>query len=378
MKDNQNKATEGIIMCDKKYKWLFVGLFAISILGCSDSETPMPPQKLIAHPVKMMSLATFDDNNTRVYPGVVVSKDQTSLSFRVEGVLDSVNVLSGQVVQKGDILASLDPIDYQLNLAKGQAVYNLAKVRFKRSKGLAKRKVIAEIELDKDRTNARSAEVAVQQLQANLGYTQIRAPFDGVISRVYIENYQFVSPKQAIMNLQSTEFIEVQFQATENMIAKISKKGVTAATAKIRFTQFSNNLYQSSFSEISSQPDPTTLSYRVTLLLEKPPGLTLLAGMSADVVFYARDLVAGATSNIKIPRQALTTQGVTENSSSKVWVFNPRNGQAMQRQIQIGVMTGDMVEVTAGFKLGDKLILSGLNFLTEGMLVTELKTERGL
>jgi hypothetical protein len=41
-------------------------------------------------------------------------------------------------------------------------------------------------------------------------------------------------------------------------------------------------------------------------------------------------------------------------------------------------MTGDMVEVTAGFKLGDKLILSGLNLLTEGMLVTELKTERGL
>lgn len=372
------ESIRGITMSDKQYIWLYVGFISLSMVGCGNDETQEPPNTPIIHPVKMMALTNFYQKNARVFPGVVVSKDQTSLSFRVSGELNSVHVSSGQVVKKGDVLATLDPVDYELNLAKGQAVYNLAKVKFDRSSGLAKRKIIAEIELDKDRTNARGAEVAVQQLEANLGYTQLRAPFDGVISRVYIENYQYVSPKQVIMNLQSTEYIEVRFQATENMIAQIGNKTGSTPTPKVRFTQFGKDIYQSSFSEIATQPDPNTLSYRVSLLLKVPPGLSLLTGMSADVVFYASDFTTGATTNVDIPRLALTTDDVTENTSSSVWVFDSLTSTAVQRQVQIGAISSGEVEVISGFKPGDKVILSGINLLTEGMLVTELKTERGL
>lgn len=350
----------------------------VMLVGCSEKVDENVVVAPTPHPVKILTLGTLDEQNIRIFPGVVISRDQTTLSFRVPGQMQSLDVLSGQQVSQGDILASIDPVDLQLTLARGSAALNLAEVTYERNERLAKEQLIAETELDKARSVKESAEVQVNQLKADIDYATLRAPFDGTISRTYVENFEFVGEKQPIMNIQSSEMVEVQFQATENIISQLSTGTIASIRPLVRFSQFEEEAYESTISEVDTQADPNTLSYKITLLLPKPQGIQIFSGMSADVIIDPSTLFSELSTSYFVPLTALSNKSPKVGDKAEIWLFDNADGSVHKQEATINLVQRSRVLISSNLKNGDTIVISGISELSEGLIVTEWKRERGL
>jgi len=154
-------------------------IFTLSAYSDNGSEI----KKDIIRPAKIMTVGNPLAGVQRVYPGEVEAGDRSEQAFRVGGELVKLPAKAGSRVKQGQLLAQLDPSDFQLRVDEQQARYDLAQVQFERTDTLVKQQLIPKSDFDKARSNMLSARADLKLAKANLAYTELRAPFDGVISR---------------------------------------------------------------------------------------------------------------------------------------------------------------------------------------------------
>jgi RND family efflux transporter MFP subunit len=170
----------------------------------------------------------------RVFPGRVRAAREVNLSFRVSGPLITLPVKVGDTVSAGDVLATLDPTDFQnrlatvegeLSTARAQAA--LAQREWERGRDIDARggNLISKSELDKRRGARDRSRAQVQALTGSLqlardqlSYTTLRAPFDGVVVAKYVENFEDVVAKRPVVRLVDASAIEVDIDVPEGLI----------------------------------------------------------------------------------------------------------------------------------------------------------------
>ncbi|GAK87952.1 probable Co/Zn/Cd efflux system membrane fusion protein [Vibrio ponticus] len=97
---------------------------------------------------------------------------------------------------KGQVLATLNPDQYELLAQQAQAQYQLADVQYQRNKKLRQDKVVSEQDFDQAKANRNSAKATLDQANANLRYTKLVAPYDGTISLIPAENHEYIEAKK--------------------------------------------------------------------------------------------------------------------------------------------------------------------------------------
>lgn len=342
----------------KKY-FLLVASCAVAI-GCGKELPPVPEPE--SRPVKMTVVSVGNSRFERSFPAVSEAGDRAVLAFRVPGLLMSIDVLAGQEVKKGDVLAQLNPDEYTLLAKQAQANFNLANVQFQRNAKLREDKVVSEQDYDEAKANLNVARATLNQAKANVGYTKLMAPYDGTISIVPAENHEFVAAQEGVMNIQTNQLLKIVFQLPDQLLSRYTQGANIEST--MRFDAFPDATFPVTFQEIDTEADPTTGSYKVTMVMERPDDIGILPGMAGSVT-----LVAPQSSASRVPLTSI------EESGGENYVWRVNDSGIVKR---IPVELDARRHVISGLNDGDQIVVSGIAGLEDGIKVRPWVKERGL
>ena len=299
------------------------------------------------------------------------------MAFRVSGELVEFPVLAGEHVEKGDLLAKLDPNDFQLQYDERKARYELAKSQLDRIEQLFNKKITSQSELDQARATMQIAESAFQLANINLQYSQLRAPFDGIVAKVFVKNFENVQAKQNILRLETRDLMDVEIQVPEKIVARFQKG--TDYHPTVKFDGFDDKQYSLDIKEWDTQADPATLTYKVVFSLPVPKDFNLLAGMTGNVFIDLSKITRSQAAYTLLPTESVFSdpQESIENNAY-VWLYNQQTNRVRKQAVKIGQLHRDGIEVLSGVKEGQIVVSAGVHSLKEGMKVRPWNKERGL
>ena len=352
-------------------------VFSLLLSACSEqAETKVTEE--VVRPAKIFQVKDNNLELIRTFPAEVESHQGSLLAFRVNGELMSLNVLAGQDVEQGQLLAKLDPEDFSLQLDDRRARFELAKSQFKRFSTLLESKQASQAQFDEAKANMLIAESEFKKAQSNLEYSELRAPFAGSISQLYVENFENVVAKQSILFLQNQELLGVSIQVPERFVARVKKDSGYRPT--VIFDSFPDNSYLLTVKEWDTTADPATLTYKVVFTLPRPENFNLLPGMTGNVKIDLSKVTSVESQGVIVPVTAVFTPADSRLADKErfVWLFNEATGEVARKQVEVGTIHQQGIEVLSGLDIGDKIVAAGSHYLQEGMKVKPWSRERGL
>lgn len=318
-------------------------------------------------PVKTQVVPEAEAVTVKEYPGAVKASSKVDLAFLVAGRLMELNVKEGQHVQKGDVLAKIDPVDFQNRVAAARAQFEEVKQNYDRIKALYDKNAIAKTDFDKVDAGLKVARSNLNIIEKSLKDTVLYAPFNGVIATRYVENFAQISAKQSIVSLQDVSTVEITINVPESEMAVAKRLDIISLTTEL--DSFPGRRYPLSIREWSTEADPYTQTFRVTFAMENPADISVLPGMSATVRAEVKMKDQQVLTRYVIPSAAVFQSAEGERS---VWVLADEN-RVKRIPVAVGELHGDNISVTSGLKPGDVLITAGVHYLSEGQQVTLLK-----
>lgn len=348
---------------------LIAGIVAVAFVDWQPTvEVPPPPIR----PVKSMVIDAGQVTAGRQYPGRVRATEQVTLAFQVNGQIIELPVAKGQDVKKGDLLARIDPRDYQNTLDAKQAQLtktqsDLEKLTKLFEAGAANQREVTEAQAKFDMARAE-----VEIAQKAVDDTKLLAPFDGVIADKFVDNFQNVQAKAAILSLQDVTGVTIDVGVPEQRIITVQRGG---DRGKYRFVAVFDFLpdreFEVTFREIATEADPITQLYLVTFEMPSPEDVTILPGMTASIREYVNPdaVTADPDAGFPLPLSATAIDG---QGQYYVWKLKPASDDLFTVErvpVTVGAMTGDVVVIREGLAPGDRVATAGVTLLTEGQQV---------
>lgn len=345
---------------------------AALLAGCGQNpitiETPLPVVKTI----------TIDNNAPlgKIYfPAVAAAADRAQLSFRVSGEVKELNVKAGDYVSKGDVIAALDPNDFKLAVDNSRARYSAADTKYKRSKQLVTKGLLAKSQFDELAAERQIALADLEIAKLKLSFTQLKAPVDGIISRVSIEKFENVQMAQQIVNIHNRDAVDITIQVPDNLYSKHpSSEGVKDVVALVITDD--GKQYPAKIKEFTMEPDPEQGSFLMTLTMPMPEDKFILDGMAVDVTADNSDMKILQNRGFTVPIEAVFNADGDELSSSAkyVWLID-ENSVVHKTLVVTEKISNSGIRVLEGVNIGDSVVISGLAALNDGIKVTRLQSE---
>jgi len=324
--------------------------------------------------VKIMTVSSGVQAVTGKYPGSVRASQRVDLAFQVSGPLVQLPVEEGQVVKKGQLIARILPRDFKTDLDKARARALETEQQYQRYRDLYIQKQVSKADFDKYKAQRDIAKARQKEVEAALSDTYLRAPFAGNIAKRYVENFEEVQAKQAIVSLQDVSNVEVLVDVPELLMANMrEKKGARVAFAE--FAAAPGEKYPLRLKEFATEADARTQTFQITLEMAQPEGVNILPGMTATVSGGAGPGDEEQTGQITIPAVAVFSD---EAGNAHVWVVNKENMTVSSRKITTGDLAGtDSMQVLDGLQIGESIAITGISQLREGMKVRDLSKVEG-
>lgn len=356
------------------FLFIILPFYLTACINTTEStDTTKPPIR----PVKMFTIDEQSSHYFRTFPATVEAVNESELAFRVSGEIIERPVRAGLEVNKGDLIAKLDPKDFKTQVKDKQARYNLAVSQYQRAAKVVKEGHVSQAEFDARKAELLAAEAALKQAKDNLSYTEIYAPFSGEISKVFAEAHEFVETKQPIVMMQSVDNVYIVVQVPEQIIAMVEDpKAAEKVKIEVVFDSHPDQVLYASFYEIDTQADLATRTYRVRLLLALPEEIHILPGMSAKASVDLRKLSSKLKNALYIPASCVF-QSETD-SKQYVWLYDENKQGVKKQAVTVGEITDQGIEILEGLQVGDQVIVAGVHQIHENMKVRPLVQERGL
>lgn len=346
-----------------KHSALLPLLLLLALSACQEPETPTT----VIRPAQVWTISDQTTHNSVTYSGETQARIAADLAFRVGGKVMARNVEVGDAVTAGQVLASLDTTDLNLNtssaranLTAAEADFTNAKTELARVAKLRRKQFIGQSALDNAQAahDAAAAKVAAAKAQLKLsgnqaGYTELRAAQAGIITQVNIEVGQVVAAGTPVARIAYAGEREVHIRVGETTVQTLQ----TGALTDIKLWSQPNTVFQGKVREVSPTTD-TTRSFLVKIsLLNPPPDLRL--GVTADV-----SLANIHTNDDRwLPASALFQQG----QQTAVWVVNTDN-QVQLQPVTVTAFHETGVTVT-GLPAGTTIIAAGVHKLSNGQTI---------
>jgi RND family efflux transporter MFP subunit len=342
----------------------FIGSVAVvAIIGCGGEEVEEGPPTV--RPVRTMVVGGGVGGRL-TFPGTVQAADRAEMAFRVAGPLIELPVNEGDEVAEGQLLARIDPRDFQIAGAEAEAAFNQAEAEAQRYQRLYERDAVPLADLELRQAQRDVARSRYEQAQANLRDTRMRAPFSGQIGVKYVENFEDVLAKQPILSLHNVSQVEIVINVPEQIMASV--RGGTSTTITAAFDALPDVGFPVTVKEYAVNADPQTRTFAVTLAMSQPEELNVLPGMTALVT--AEVMAVGGEGEaipITIPAFAVFPD---EAGNSHVWVVDEEMQTVHRRAVQVGSVTGaDNIFVLGGLEPGERIAVAGIHQLQEGQKI---------
>jgi RND family efflux transporter MFP subunit len=345
--------------------------------GCGGSPDPEP----VIRPVRYLPVYESGGRRVRTFSGVAKSSEQTSLSFKVGGTIQELPARVGNQVQAGQLVAALDPTDSKLQveearaaLQRAQAEARKAEADYRRVQALYENRNASRNDLDAARTGSESSKAAVtgaeKQLElANrqLAYTRLSAPVAGAIASVPVALNENVGLGQTIAVLESGARAEVDVGIPEMLISRIRE----GEKVSVRFDALPGREFMATITEVGVASTTRGATYPVVVQLDSSDE-NVRSGMAAEVAFQFME--PEARSRIYVPPVA-----VGEDRSGRFVFVVQRDesdgklGTAQRRDVRVGDLTQEGLEVLEGLQDGDLLVTAGVSRIADGQSVRLLE-----
>jgi RND family efflux transporter MFP subunit len=339
---------------------------ALLLAACSRPEPPQEPVRA----VKVITVGVDAFSSRHEYAGEVRARLESQLGFRVGGKLLKRQAELGQHVKAGQVLAQLDPQDYQLaaNAARAQVTAaatnrDLAAADFKRYQTLKAQNFISGAELERRESALKAAQAQLEQAQAQLavqgnqtGYAVLSADVSGVVTAVEAEPGQVVAAGAPVVRLAADGARDVVFSVPEDRLISLK----LGAPVSIRLWAQGAEL-PGKVREIAASSDPVTRTFAVKVSIDakEPPAL----GTTVSVLPEAGGV---AVPVIKLPTSALRQEG----QSTAVWLVDKASMTVKSQVIQIATADGNEAVVAAGLQPGMLVVSAGVHVLSPGQKVS--------
>jgi len=328
------------------------------LASCSGDEAPeLPP---VVRPVKMLVVGGEAAGEFN-FPGTVQGADRSVLSFRVAGQLIELPVDEGDQVMRGRVLARLDPTDFEISVAEAKAAYDKAVADHKRYQRLYEREAVPLADVEYYRAQRDVAMARYDQARADLGYTQLKAPYSGYIGRKYVENFEDVQAKAPILTVQNVNELEIVVDIPENIMAR-AKIDSLEIRMVAEFDSLPGREFPLKLKESAAEADAATRTYRVTFSMSQPEDIQVLSGMTARVKIQAT--MPGRATAFSVPAMAVFAG---DGGESLVWIVDPQAMTVQRRAVRLGEVTGASdVWIESGLQEGETIAVTAVQELVEG------------
>src|SRR5690242_4152601 len=316
--------------------------------------------------------------------GKLEAKQYVDVGTQVSGQLKKIHVDIGDTVQKGQLLAEIDPRVYQAQVEAGEAKLNslraqlnqqkaeavLADQNLQRNQNLIAANAVSKQALQETESQAAVAKAQVDSIIAqiqetdsnlkasktNLGFTKIYAPIAGTVTTLPTKEGQTLNANQTaptIMQVANLDMMTVRAQVAEADVSRL-KENMPAY-----FTTLGNSDHRWQGKVRQIQPSPEVVNDVVlydVLIDVKNEGRQLMTGMTTQVIF----IFGKADNAVVIPAEALTRRAAKEdNDKGKAYRVTVTKGESReQRIIHVGLQTRTQAEVTDGLQQGEQILVN--------------------
>ena len=350
----------------KLWPWFMLGLI---IAGCGGE----PQQTDFGLPkVSVVTIESESKGDNLYFPAVANAADRSRLSFRVSGEINKIFVKEGDKVEKGALIAVLDPTDFQLAVDNASARYSVVNSQFRRSKPLVSKGLLAKSQFDEIAAQRQIALAELQLAKLRLSFTQLKAPVDGIISRVSVDQFENVQLGQQIVNIHSLESVEILIQLPDRIyVNQPQQEHMRRIDAVVKV--YSGNEYHATIKEFTTEPDPKTGTFNVTLSLPMPEDEYILDGMAVEVTSKSERVGLDLKRGVQVPIEAIFNGDGDDLSRANmfVWRLNADHTVTKQR-ITLGKASKQTIQVLSGIEPHQQIVVAGVARLRDGMRVDVL------
>lgn len=406
-------------------------IFFILTISFSCARRPAPEDIPTEKPPVLVHTITVPEplnQESRSYPIFAKESRTAKLSFRVPGQLLEFDPELGKSVAKDEVVARLDPRDYQLAVTRldqaileadallsamrsgaraedisaleaqlagaDTAVIN-AKKQLARMTNLRQDGTASEVQydlaktahdtalahqetlktqLEKAKAGARAEEITAMEAkiaglyvdrtlaQNKFGDTELKAPFNGRISRKFFDNHETVAPGIAVLELVDSDTIEATLSVPEEIVLRKDQ----IQKIECRFDSIPDAVFVGTVKEIGRSTQAGNLSYPMTVRVDcskKEANTTILPGMVGTASIF----LSGGERSFLIPTAALIPD--ENKSAAAVWTIDPESQTLRRHQVRIASFTEAGAVVESGLSAGETIVGAGARFLEEGRKV---------
>ncbi len=353
-------------------------LVLVLTTGCQEEVADPAPPPL--RPVRYSSVEAVGAGRARIFSGAAVAASESRLSFKVSGTIVDLPVAVGDSVRAGQIIARLDPVDYELGFERTRAAVADAEARlrnaeatFDRVRALFERGSVSQNDYDAARAATQSAGAGVRSVQQQLEQARLQvehctleAPTEGQVASVSVEVNENVQSGHPVVTVNSSATPQVVVQIPELLVGEL-RRGARVET--VSFTALPGRAAAGVVGEISPVAADGTTTYPVRVSLTSAIA-GIRPGMAAEVEFRFGE--AAGEKRLVVPPQAVAE----DHHGRFVWTVSPAaNGEATvtRRTVETAALVArghsNALEVTAGLQEGELVVTAGLSNLSEGQRV---------
>jgi RND family efflux transporter MFP subunit len=351
--------------------WLALPLLALAMTGCGRSAAPQAAQQPQALPVQVLAVASVPVPQSDQYIATIKSRRSATMTPQVDGNLVSISAHSGDLVRAGQILMEIDPSKQEATLASAKAtelqklaVYEYNQVEQERQQKLFDQGVTSRDALDQanqafknSKADYNSAVASTLTQEKQLGYYHITAPFDGMVGDIPVHLGDYVSSTTLLTTVDAkTDLQAYIYIPTER--AGLVRKGLS-----VEISDNSGKLLER-----------TTIDFLSLQVQDQLQGILAKAPVRSPALRTEEQVLARVIWKTA-PQPVIPVLAVTQlGGQTFVYVAQNQGGKyfARQRAVTVGDTVGNTYPVIKGLADGDKVIVSGTQFLVDGMPVQPL------
>lgn len=335
---------------------LFVLASLVALAACRPEAAEETPPRA----VRTLAVGTAVLTEEIRAVGFLAPQDEARLSFKLGGVIENIAVEEGQAIRQGQLLARLRSTEAEAAVAQAREAAAKARRDLARGEQLFADGVATRENLDDLKTAANVAAAQLRSVEFNASFARITAPSAGVVLQQLAEPDELVAPGQPVLVVGGTQQgWVVKVGVADREVVQLQR----GLRARLRIDAFPGREFTGSIRTIARAADPATGTFQVEVALEE----TLPAfarGLVANVILPRR-AEAGSEATLALPNTALLEAGT---DTAAVMVL--RADRVQRRQVRLGRIVDEQVEILGGLEAGEQVVVEGAAFVSDGDRVT--------
>lgn len=332
-----------------------IGLAAFALSACSKHEPAAVEGKRVELPSVQVQVAEASGQELPVQigvTGVVRAKDRASIAPKVMGAISGFPVTLGQSVRAGDLLVRIEAAEITAKVLQAEAQLKQASRDLEREttlleKGASTSEIVKNLT---DRENIMKA--MLDEAYAMRGYMELRAPFDGVVARIFSDVGSLAAPGMPLLEIEGSNGFEIEAAVPESLVS-----GLKIGSSFPVSLPSSNGRFEAELTEVSSGFDAYTRT--VTARFSLPSPTSARAGQFAKLT-----LSGDARPAILVPESAVSRLGQMQR------VFVVSGGTAHLRLVKTGITRDGKIEIVSGLDGGEQVVVEAKSALVDGQAVS--------